>query len=778
MTDTLETTEHYDVVVAGGGLAGFCAAISAARLGARTCLVQDRPVLGGNSSSEVRVQTRGASIYHAYGREGGVMQEIWVKERHDNHKDIFENGWANSVWDMTLYDMAQRTKNLTLRLNTSIQEVAVDDGKITDVTGLVANAETRIRFEADVFIDCTGDGVVAFLAGCEYRMGEESREEFDEPHAPDVAAEDVMGSSLHFEVADTGRDVPYVLPDWAVSYDDDDFFYKGGRVPFDLRGGYWWIELGKPWHTIHDNEKLRHELTRHTLGIWDWLKNKNPRSREHLRTHALEWIGQVPGKRESRRIKGLHLLKETELYPEEPFHDEVAYGGWNIDLHTVGGLLAATSEPTAAEGYVQTGKRSTAAHVAPYGIPLRSLIARDVDNLLLAGRDVSATHVALGSIRVQATCALMGQAVGTAAALSVGQDIPVHTLPDHSAVIQQRLLRDGCFLPNHPSKDPQDVARMAKPSASSERSFGRTHEGQWIDIGIRRPDSHSSVEALAQRRGQWFACGPNDPDVEVIELALENTSDVDQSVPIQIQSVDHIWDYKIDESRILAETSLQVPPGRHWVTWELSQPVPSPDPAGHGGYLRVDAGPNENIGWVPADGLTPGAVSAFEMRPGHMRRFRDGVTMSLGVSPARSPWEAHQVISGESRPHATSSQWISDPAQALPQWLQLDWDEPQWISVVNLMFPGHLLCESDRYPSLYRDPQTAKHYKVELFAEGEWHAVAEVDNNYSPHRVHDFEPREARALRVTILETNGADSASLYEVRCYADNRPWSNNDH
>lgn len=768
----MKLTEQYDVVVAGGGLAGFCAAVSAARLGARTCLVQDRPVLGGNSSSEVRVQTRGASIYHAYAREGGIMQEIWVKERHDNHKDIFENGWANSVWDMTLYDIAQRTDNLTLRLNTSVQAVSVVDGSIESITGIVANAETEITFEAGLFIDCTGDGVVAHLAGCEYRVGEESRDEFDEPHAPEVASEDPMGSSLHFEVVDTGREVSYDLPEWAVSYDDDDFFYKGGRVPFDLRGGYWWIELGKPWHTIYENEKLRHELTRHTLGIWDWLKNKNPRSKDELRNHALEWIGQVPGKRESRRIMGLHLLKETELYPDEPFDDEVAYGGWNIDLHTVGGLLASTSEPTAAEGYVQTGKRSSAAHVAPYGIPLRSLIARDVDNLMLAGRDVSATHVALGSIRVQATCALMGQGVGTAAALAVHRGIPVHSLPEYASTIQQRLLRDGCFLPNHANTDAHDLARNASVVASSEMQFSGTPEDRWRDVGFRQPEGHGVIEPLAQRRGQWLPYGPQDPPVERIELLLENTTESDVEVPIALQLVEHIWDYEVDADRRLVEDSLVVPPGRHWVVWEPG--ADAPPGSAHGGYLRVDVGPSDDVGWVPASGLTPGAVSAFEMRPGHMRRFRDGSTMSLRVSPARSPWGAHQVISGECRPHATSGQWRSDEAESLPQWVQLSWPEAQRMASVTLMFPGHLLCEADRYPSLYRDPQTAKHYRVELLHDGRWTTVAEETDNYMPHRVHHFEPQQAEALRVTVFATNGDPSASIYEVRCYADDEVWS----
>lgn len=772
----MQLIETYDVVVVGGGLAGFCAAVASARLGARTCLVQDRPVLGGNSSSEVRVQSRGAATYHAYAREGGIMQEIWTQERNQNHKDVFENGWANAVWDMTLYDIAEQTDQLTVKLNTSVQSVLVKDRRIRSVTGIVANAETEITFEAEIFIDCTGDALVADRAGCESRTGEESSEEFGEPHAPTVASDQTMGSSLHFEVVDTGAPVPYSPPPWAVSYDDDEFFYKGGRVPFDLRGGYWWIELGVPWHTIYENEVLRHELTRHTLGIWDWLKNRNPASREKLRNHALEWIGQVPGKRESRRILGLHLLTETDLTAREPFYDEVAYGGWNIDLHTPGGLLAPTSEPTAAEGYNLRGKHSTAAYVAPYGIPLRSLIARDVDNLLLAGRDISATHVALGSVRVQATCALMGQAVGTAAALAVAEGIDAHALPARVDVIQQRLLRDGCFLPNTQNHDALDLARAATASASSELACVGSDQHGWRDIGVRRPRNQELREPLATRRGQWIPLGPADEPIRSVSLLLENGASTAQQVEVSLTVVDHIWDYRIDPVRVVRASTLPVPPGESWVTWELDEPLPVP--ASHaGGYLRLDVDANADVSWAPAEGVLPGAVSAFEMAPGQMRRFRDGTSMAFRVSPPRRPWGPEQVITGESRPHLAANQWISDE-QPLPQWVQLEWPAAQTISSVEVTFPGHLFTESDRYPSLYCDPQTARHYIIEGRVNGQWTRLVECTDNFHPRRAHRFEPAAADAVRITILATNGATTASIYEIRCYADQEVWSSLEH
>src|SRR5690606_32011390 len=136
-----------------------------------------------------------------------------------------------------------------------------------------ANAETELTITSKTFIDCTGDGVIADLAGNEWRMGSEGRDEFNEPHAPLQASGDTMGNSIHFKAKDMGRPVPFQAPDWAVKHDDPDFFYKQGRPPYDVRGGYWWIEIGVPWHTIYHAEDIRHELTRHALGIWDWIKN-------------------------------------------------------------------------------------------------------------------------------------------------------------------------------------------------------------------------------------------------------------------------------------------------------------------------------------------------------------------------------------------------------------------------------------------------------------------------------------------------------------------------
>ncbi|MGO1638899.1 MAG: FAD-dependent oxidoreductase, partial [Ancrocorticia populi] len=419
-----------DIVVCGGGLAGLCAAVAAARHGAQVILVGDRPVLGGCSSSEIRVSPQGAAHFHGYARESGIISELIIADRMVNHAATGGTGWTNSVWDMVLYDLVQRTPGITLLLNTSIDGVEMaDNSRIGAVLARTAGAERRWRLAGNLYVDSTGDGVVAAMAGNAWRMGSEGRAEFGEPHAPLEPSDGVQGTSIQIMTKNVGYPIGFTAPDWAEYYDDEKFFHEGGRIPDSTRSGWWWLELGTPWDTIRDNEVIRHELTRHALGVWDWIKNRSTEYQDRFANFALDWIGQVPGKRESRRIEGRHRITEHDLLRERltgegSFPDEVAYGGWNIDLHTPGGLLAASSEATAAEGYRLGGSASITTAVPPFGIPLRALIARDVDNLFLAGRDISTTHVALGAVRVQGTTSLMGQAVGTAAAMLLGEEAP------------------------------------------------------------------------------------------------------------------------------------------------------------------------------------------------------------------------------------------------------------------------------------------------------------------------------------------------------------------
>jgi hypothetical protein len=762
--------EKYDVVVCGGGLAGFCAAIAAARLGARTCLIHNRPVLGGNSSSEIGVTPHGAAAFHAYARETGIISEALIEERARNHAEIYENGWTNSVWDMVLYDMVQRTPNLTLHLNTDIRGVdKLNPRHLAAVLATVQNAETQLRIEGGIFIDCTGDALVADAAGCEWRMGSEGRDEFNEPHAPPKASSDTMGNSIHFLCRDMGRPMPYSAPDWAVKFEDASYFYDQGRLPKEERGGFWWIEIGVPHHTIYDAETIRHELTRHALGVWDWMKNKDPKMKDRVRNYALDWIGQVPGKRESRRVMGRYFMTEHDVLNRTVFPDEIAFGGWFVDLHTPGGLLASSSEPSAAAGghenaYDTFSDYSAMSYCGPYGIPLRILLSKDCDNLMMAGRNVSVTHAALGTVRVMGTTALMGEAAGVAAAIATSRRHDFdQLLRDDITDIQQHLLANGCFLPNYFNSSPRDLARTARISASSDAPIHGVapetpsfHEG--LKIWKDQPQYH--IERLEVRRGQFIATagGP----LSSVELCLTNRSDTPQHLDLRLYHADHIWDYRTETGPALASGTVTVPPGRQvWSNWPLNLHV-------NAGWLRLDALANPNLDWHASGKIVPGHMAVYQISPNKMRRFGNGHTLAYRITPPQRPFTPDQILTGVTRPHRSTNLWISDPVQPLPQWIELQWPAPQTIREIQLIFPGHLIREYHAYAPFYRDPQCPRDYVISALVDDRWQPLLTVEGNYQRRRSHTLShPLLTTRLRVTVTASNGDPSAAIYEIRCH-----------
>ncbi|MDF2721875.1 MAG: hypothetical protein K0Q59_1550 [Paenibacillus sp.] len=776
----LQKKEAYAVVVCGGGLAGFCAAVAAARSGVRTCLIHDRPVFGGNSSSEVRVVPHGAARFHAYARETGIISELLIELLSQNH-ELMSDGGHNAVWDRILYDMAMETEELHVYLNTSVVGVNKNGERhIESIVARVSNAEVELTLCADIFVDCTGDGIVADLAGCEWMMGTESRSETLEPHAPPEASDGVMGSSIQFRAVDIGKPAPFKPPSWAFRYDDASFFYEKGRGLSRYKHGYWWLTIGLPWHTIHDNEQVRHQLTRHVLGVWDWIKNKDPVLKEKAAHMALDWVGQIPGKRESRRIKGMLTLSEHDVLAGNRFPDEIAFGGWYIDLHSPYGLLDQQKPEQLYE--TEDGIAKPSLVCGPYGLPLRMLIAKDADNLMMAGRNASVTHVALGTVRVMATTALMGQAAGTAAAFAVRQGVKAEELPfDGRSMkqIQQKLLRAGCFLPNAANEDADDLARSAKVRASSEaclRGVGPDSTGFVLDLKThsrekkvdKNEPSPGIHDELLHRRGQWLALGTE--RIDRISVCLSNTSDVVQKVSAKLALAESIWDYRLcEEMDMLAETELRVEPGAlQWVHWELGEAAAMPGAVGQ--YVRLDLLPNPHVRWHCAGAIEPGMMSAYDTG-GRMRRYKYGQTLSFQLSPPQPCYAASNVLSGVTRPHRYTNMWRSAPNEALPQWIELEWDNRVAVGQVELAFAGHLFRELEHAGEtpFYRDPQTAKDYRIYGWIQGEWTELVSVQDNVQRRRVHKLpQAIETSRLKIEIAATNGDPSAAIYEIRCYS----------
>ena len=765
--------ENYDVVVCGGGMAGFSAAIAAARSGSKTCLIQNRPVFGGNCSSEIGVTIHGAAAFHAYARETGIISELLIEERSKNHAEIYENGWINSVWDMVLYDMAVQTSNLTFYLNTNLTGVEkVQNHQIQSIIAQIQNAETELHLSAKIFIDCTGDGVLADLAGCEWRLGTESKSEFNELHAPEEASNDTMGNSIHFRARDMGKPVPFKAPEWAMQYEDASYFYDNGRIPKDKRGGFWWLEIGVPYHTIYDNENIRHELTRHALGVWDWMKNHDPKTKDLCANYALDWIGQVPGKRESRRIIGEYFMTENDIQEKKVFKDEIGFGGWFVDLHTPGGLLAKNSEPSSASDggeYNTFNEYSVKSYCGPYGFPLRILIAKDIDNLMMAGRNVSCTHAALGTLRVMGTTAVMGQAAGTAAAIANQKGIEIKDVPDEAIhEVKQQLLRAGCFLLNTKNEDVKDLALQAKITASSQALlYGAGPESKGFHEGLHiwKDQPQYKHEEIETQKGQVIAIGSD--RLNKVSVCLTNLTNVEQEIKAFIYPITDIWDYRLTPSTPLANTILKVPVGENvWIDWEVNLHPGNGLPLNQ--YVRLDLAANKSLKWKEAGCIIPGHTAMYQIGKDKMRRFNNGSTLSFKVSPAQDCFKPENVISGVTRPHQYPNLWVSDKNLPLEQWIQLNWNKSQKISEIELTFPGHMLREYHAYSPFYRDAQCPKDYEIWAKQGDSWTRLLNIEDNYQRQRKHALQnPVLLDQLKIVIKSTNGDSTAQIYEVRVY-----------
>jgi hypothetical protein len=440
-------------------MAGVCAAIAAARNGASVILVQNRSRLGGNSSSEIRMHVLGANSAKALSRwrETGLIEELKLTDAATNPQRSFE------MWDLMLYDKVLSEPNIHLMLDTFVVDARLRGGRLVSAETLCPLVEESGEIEARYYIDCTGDATLAAAAGASFTWGREGQNTYGESLAPPQGDRKTMGNTLLFFSRKHPRPMPFKAPAWARSFSAEDFKH---RPIHSWEYGYWWIEWGGELDTIKDNQKIRHELLRCVMGIWDYIKN----SGQHPESvpWALEWIGMIPGKRENRRIQGEHILTQQDLVAARRFEDRVAYGGWPIDDHPPGGIDRTEHPPTS---YIHFQE--------PYSIPLRCLYSLNRPNLLMAGRNISASHVAFASTRVMATCATLGQAAGTAAAFCVkNRCLPREIVlsPQHLRQFQQLLLKDDQSLLHLRNEDPADCARTAQIRASGETVQGSARQ--------------------------------------------------------------------------------------------------------------------------------------------------------------------------------------------------------------------------------------------------------------------------------------------------------------
>jgi hypothetical protein len=657
-----------DFIIAGGGMAGTCSAITAARQGLKVVLVQDRPVLGGNASSEVRLWILGASSHmgnnNRWAREGGIIDEILIE-------NLYRNKEGNPlILDTILLEKVTNEPNITLLLNTAVYEVHKKDNSTIDyLKAFCSQNSTEYKLNAPLFCDASGDGIVGFLSGAAFRMGAESKHEFGELFAEEESSGELLGHSLYFYSKRTDQPVKYVPPAFALKDIKKIPKYKilnqndhGCRL--------WWIEYGGLLDTVHDTEKIKWELWRVVYGVWDYIKNSG--KFEDAENLTLEWVGTIPGKRESRRFEGHYMLKQQDVVEQKEFEDAVAFGGWALDLHPADGIYSEL--PSCIQWHSK----------GVYQIPYRSYISKDIDNLFFAGRIISATHVAFGSTRVMATSAHGGQAVGMAAVLCTQYSLQPKQILENNLIgcLQESLNAAGQSIPGISFNKKNDLSNSATIAASSTLTINEIpFDGEWI------PLNESSGQLLPFRKNKNH------------QFTVLVKADAKTTLVTELRVSGKKANYTPDV--ILERVELPAEPGEQYITINFEKTVPDNQYGflvilknkdlflkcsahRYTGITSVFNGKNKAVSnegkQSPPHGI---GIDTFEFWC--PRRRPGGQNIAMKITPALELYAPDNLTNGFVRPYLGSNAWAAGLEDTQPQ-LVLEWKEKKQVQAITLFF--------------------------------------------------------------------------------------------
>ena len=724
-----------DIVVCGAGYSGICSAVAASRHGAKVALINDRPVLGGNGSSELMVTLQGATAQGSstsiYASEGGIIDEIQL--------EIARQGGRNrAVMDSVLFDLIYNEENIQLFLNTLICEVDAKDSKIMSVTGRQLASENVFVFEAPVFIDCTGDATVGFLAGAEYMYGREGKNEYNENLAPDKADDKVMGSSILFETEDTKEYQEYVKPAFACDFESEPFM-KNINKPGMYRdilsvGPQWWIEYGGVCNTISDNEEIAFTLRRLVYGFWDYIKNSG--KYPEAQNHKITWIAPIPGKRESRRLKGDYVLTQNDIMNKNYTNDGVAVGGWKIDIHPPGGIY--DSEPATCWEFVDGN----------YMIPYRCLYSVNISNLLMAGRNASVTHVALGSTRVMCTCAAMGQAAGTAAYLCIKYGVEPRDIYNNYIDELKTLLKyDNQSMMNYivPDKFTPDSV-----CASSQKKYEITEISESVVL------SHAICLVLPIITER----------VHSIKIAVKNNTDKNENLSILLLNGNKIETYRPDNVIKKIEVGLE-PCYDGWKELELDI-APS-----DGRKLYMVFEKNQNIELYMSEDSLSGVEAFNYFRPGekehhdfipldvttgfaNCERNRNSVCFK-DIIPQQNIYAPQMLFNGFDRPYGLPNCWMSEDKDN--QYVRFSFS-PKIINEISLTFSTPMDGNyTERHPK-----KLIKSYEILLLNSGKAVDKIIVKNNHKRLVKHAFTNVYADEIVFVPKENYGEKYYELFQI--------------
>jgi len=658
-----------DLVVVGGGMSGVCTAITAARAGIKVVLVQDRPVLGGNASSEVRLWILGATSHmgnnNRWSREGGVIDEILVE-------NIYRNKEGNPViLDTIVLEKVKNEPNITLLLNTAVYDVEKSaPDLISKVFGFCTQNQTFYEISGTLFCDSSGDGLIAYRAGASYRMGAEDKLEFNEKFAPDHGEYgELLGHSIYFYSKNTGKPVKYVPPAYALK-DIENKVPRFGNIDSAQHGcKFWWLEYGGRLDTIYDTEEIKWELWSIVYGIWDYIKNSGKFDAETL---TLEWVGVIPGKRESRRFLGHYTITQDDIVKQVHFEDAVAFGGWAIDLHPADGVYSKNG------GCIQYHSKGV------YQIPYRCYVSKDIKNLYYNGRGISATHVAHGSTRVMATSAFGGQAVGMAAAQCIGKNLYPVDLIENKEIkeLQNSLNLIGQSIPDTVIDEGINLANTAKITVSSTQVVNQIpFDGDWYKLDF-------SVAQLLPLEKETAYC---------FDLEVEATKAT--ALTVELRCAEKAENYTPDIT--IEQQIIDLKPGGQTIKIQFSKGVPQKQ------YAFLTFLKNEDVKIRTSNERYTGIMSVFNKFNHDVNnngkqtppadsgidsfefwcpdRRPEGQNLAMSITPALDAYDINNITNGKVRPTTGTNAWAASLCDESPR-ITLEWENNQSINEIILYF--------------------------------------------------------------------------------------------
>ncbi|MFR9651977.1 MAG: FAD-dependent oxidoreductase [Rikenellaceae bacterium] len=738
-----------DVVVVGGGLSGVCAAIAAAREGATVSLIQDRPVLGGNASSEVRVWVLGATSHmgnnNRWSREGGIIDEILLE-------NLYRNREGNPLFfDMVVMDKVLNEPNISLYLNTILYDLErSDDRNISKVIAFNPQNATQYEFSAHTYVDASGDGIMGYLAGASFRIGAETADEHGELFAPDKEYGEVLGHSIFFYTKETAAAVEFHAPDFAIKDAESLIPKLSNPNYFNVKQHgckYWWLEYGGRLDTIGDTERIKHELWRVVYGVWDYIKNSG--KFPETANQTLEWVAAISGKRESRRFYGEYDLIQQDIIEQRQHYDAVAYGGWSIDLHPADAVFSVLN------GCNQWHSKGV------YQIPYRCYVGRNIDNMFLCGRNISATHVAHASSRVMCTAAHGGQAVGVAAALCAKNNLLPRDYISEDRVkdIQRVLISKGQYIPNLTGVEWVNMLDEATVTPSSTFEWGELT----ADLFKELSDSVAQLIPLSGKLPLISFRAVVEEQTE-LEISLRGSSKRGNFTPdktIETRSVTLVpgeecyevsFDYSNEEPEYLFITFMK----SSAVKLAFSeQRISGTETV----YNTVNLDVSNYGRQTPPEGI---GVEAFEFWC--PKRWGLDHNIALGFTPALKSFGAENLRNREFRPVSSSNTWVAAVGDSEPS-LTLKWEGVKRIEKITLFFDtdSDQALENNQMGHIYnRIPECVKEFSI---VNGDGEVLFEESNNYQSRCCVELKkPITTDMININLNSNNQSTPASLQGV--------------